>query len=317
MSTYLITGASGFCGRHLVDIIPQEKNEIIGVSRNITEELVSMHPHVAYESLNLMDHSSIYRLLKESTPDYIIHLAGESSVASSWKGPINMLNNNLISQINIFEAIRELELNDTKIVIACSSEEYGLVKESDLPVNENCSFNPLSAYAVSKIAQDMLGYQYYRSYGMNITRARCFNLVGPGQNTSYALSSFAKQISDIEKGIKENTILVGNLNAIRDYTDVRSAMDAYYQLAKKSKSGEVYNLCSGNGHNLKDLLDYLISLSKCEVKIKLDPLRLRPSDLPVMIGDNTKIKTEVGWEPKIDIHKSLLDLLDYWRNIST
>lgn len=313
MSTYLITGASGFCGRHLVDIIPQEKNEIIGISRNITEELVSMHPHVTYESLNLMDHSSIYRLLKESTPDYIIHLAGESSVASSWKGPINMLNNNLISQINIFEAIRELELNDTKIVIACSSEEYGLVKESDLPVNENCSFNPLSAYAVSKIAQDMLGYQYYRSYGMNITRARCFNLVGPGQNTSYALSSFAKQISDIEKGIKENTILVGNLNAIRDYTDVRSAMDAYYQLAKKSKSGEVYNLCSGNGHNLKDLLDYLISLSKCEVKIKLDPLRLRPSDLPVMIGDNTKIKTEIGWEPKIDIHKSLLDLLNYWR----
>lgn len=313
MSTYLITGASGFCGRHLVDIIPQEKNEIIGISRNITEELVSMHPHVTYESLNLMDHSSIYRLLKESTPDYIIHLAGESSVASSWKGPINMLNNNLISQINIFEAIRELELNDTKIVIACSSEEYGLVKESDLPVNENCSFNPLSAYAVSKIAQDMLGYQYYRSYGMNITRARCFNLVGPGQNTSYALSSFAKQISDIEKGIKENTILVGNLNAIRDYTDVRSAMDAYYQLAKKSKSGEVYNLCSGNGHNLKDLLDYLISLSNCEVKIKLDPLRLRPSDLPVMIGDNTKIKTEIGWEPKIDIHKSLLDLLNYWR----
>lgn len=314
MSTYLITGASGFCGRHLVDIIPQERNEIIGISRNITEELVSMHPHVTYESLNLMDHSSIYRLLKESTPDYIIHLAGESSVASSWKGPINMLNNNLISQINIFEAIRELELNDTKIVIACSSEEYGLVKESDLPVNENCSFNPLSAYAVSKIAQDMLGYQYYRSYGMNIIRARCFNLVGPGQNTSYALSSFAKQIADIEKGIKENTILVGNLNAIRDYTDVRSAMDAYYQLAKKAKSGDVYNLCSGNGHNLKDLLDYLISLSKCEVKIKLDPLRLRPSDLPVMIGDNTKIKTEVGWEPKIDIHKSLLDLLNYWRS---
>lgn len=314
MSTYLITGASGFCGRHLVDIIPHEKNEIIGISRNITEELISMYPHVTYESLNLMDHSSIYGLLKEYAPDYIIHLAGESSVASSWKGPINMLNNNLISQINIFEAIRELELNDTRVVIACSSEEYGLVKESDLPVNEKCSFNPLSAYAVSKIAQDMLGYQYYRSYGMNIIRARCFNLVGPGQNTSYALSSFAKQIADIEKGLKENTILVGNLSAIRDYTDVRSAMDAYYLLVTKSKSGDVYNICSGKGHNLKDLLDYLISLSKCEVKIKVDPLRLRPSDLPVMIGDNTKIRKEISWEPKIDIHKSLLDLLNYWRN---
>ncbi len=313
MSTYLITGASGFCGRHLVDIIPQKKHKIIGISRNIPEELISMHPNVTYECLNLLDHSSIYRLLKESTPDFIIHLAGESSVASSWKGPINMLNNNLISQINIFEALRELELNDSKVVIACSSEEYGLVKESNLPVNENCNFNPLSAYAVSKIAQDMSAYQYYQSYGMNIIRARCFNLVGPGQNTYYALSSFAKQIAEIENGQRENTILVGNLNVIRDYTDVRSAMDAYYKIATKSKGGDVYNICSGKGHNLKDLLDYLISLSEFEVNIKVDPLRLRPSDLPVMIGDNTKIKNDIGWEPAIDIHKSLIDLLNYWR----
>lgn len=316
MATYLITGANGFCGRHLVNIIPRH-NEIFGISRNIPEELISMHPHVTYERLNLLDHSSIYEFLKKYTPDYIIHLAAESSVASSWKGPVNMLNNNLISQINIFEVLRELELNETKIVIACSSEEYGLVKESNLPVNESCNFNPLSAYAVSKIAQDMSAYQYYQSYGMNIIRARCFNLIGPGQATYYALSSFAKQIADIEKGQRENTISVGNLDVVRDYTDVRSAMDAYYQIVTKSKSGYVYNICSGNGYNLKDLLDYLISLSESDIKIKIDPSRLRPSDLPVMIGDNTKIKNEIGWEPKIDIYESLIDLLNYWRDKTT
>ena len=312
MAKYLITGANGFCGRHIVDFIPKN-NEIYGISRNIPDELIIKHPHVSYERLNLLDHSSIFEFLRENTPDYIIHLAAESSVGLSWKGPINVLNNNMISQINMFEALRELELYDTKILIACSSEEYGLVDESNLPVNEKCGFNPLSAYAVSKIAQDMSAYQYYKSYGMNIIRARCFNLIGPGQATYYALSSFAKQIADIEKGKQSNTISVGNLNAVRDYTDVRSAMDAYCQLILKSESGSVYNICSGKGEKIKDLLDYLLSLSDADIRVMTDSTRLRPSDLPIMIGDNAKIKSEIGWEPKIDIYMSLIDLLNYWR----
>jgi GDP-4-dehydro-6-deoxy-D-mannose reductase len=312
MALYLITGANGFCGRHLVNIIPKQ-NEIYGISRNIPNELISKYPDVIYERLNLLDHTSIFEFFKKNTPDYIFHFAAESSVATSWKGPINMLNNNIISQINIFEALRELELLDTKIIVACSSEEYGLIKESDLPVNENCNFNPLSAYAVSKIAQDMSAYQYYKSYGMNIVRARCFNLVGPGQSTYYALSSFAKQIAEMEKGKKEKTIYVGNLDVVRDYTDVRSAMDAYYKITLKSKGGSVYNICSGKGYRLGDLLNYLVTLSNVNIEIKIDPLRLRPSDLPVMVGDNAKIKNEIGWEPKVDIHKSINDLLNYWR----
>lgn len=312
MAKYLITGANGFCGRHIVNIIPKN-NDIYGISRNIPEELILEHPHVTYERLNLLDHSSIFEFLKNNTPNYIIHLAAESSVGLSWKGPINMLNNNIFSQINIFEALRELELYDTKIIIACSSEEYGLVKESNLPVNEKCEFNPLSAYAVSKISQDMLAYQYHMSYNMNIIRARCFNLIGPGQATYYALSSFAKQIADIEKGKQKKIICVGNLNTIRDYTDVESAMDAYCQIILKSKSGSVYNICSGKGECIRDLLNYLISLSNTDIKVITDSSRLRPSDLPIMIGDNMKIKNEIGWEPKIDIHKSLIDLLNYWR----
>jgi GDP-4-dehydro-6-deoxy-D-mannose reductase len=316
MTTYLITGANGFVGRHLIKELEINHNIVYGVSRRIPDELIEIHHDVIYEQCNLTDHTSVFNVLNKIKPDFIFHLAAESSVASSWKSPINIMNNNVLSQINIFESIRELELS-TRIVVACSSEEYGLVKESDIPVNEKCCFNPLSTYAVSKVAQDMLAYQYYKSYDMDIVRVRSFNLTGPGRSADYALSSFAKQVADIEKGLIKNTIMVGNLNVKRDYTDVRDAVKAYYQIALKAKSGAVYNLCSGNAHCLKDLLDYLISLSHADIKVEIDKLRFRPSDLPVMLGDNSKIKLEIGWVPETHINKTLVDLLAYWRSHKT
>lgn len=312
MAKYLITGINGFCAPHLVKVIPKN-NVIYGISRNISEEFILKHPDVVCEQLNLLDHSSVFKFFEKYAPDYIFHFAAESSVAYSWNAPIDMLNNNIMAQINLLEAIKQLGLLKTKIVIACSSEEYGLVKKSDLPINEEHNFNPLSAYAVSKITQDISGYYYYKSYGMKIVRARCFNLIGPGQPACYALSSFAKQIADIEKGRRENVIYVGNLDVVRDYTDVRCAMDAYYKILTRAKSGSVYNICSGKKYRLRDLLHYLLSLTHANIKIKIDPARLRPSDLPFMVGDNTKIKKEIGWEPKINIYKSLSDLLNYWR----
>lgn len=313
MTVYLITGANGFVGRHLANVLTSDDNVVYGISRIIPWDLIESHPGVVYEQCNLIDHASVFEMLKKTKPDCIFHFAAESSVAASWKSPINILNNNLISQVNIFEAVRELELS-TKIVVACSSEEYGLIKESDLPVNENCCFNPLSTYAVSKVAQDMLAYQYYKSYNMDIIRVRSFNLTGSGQSTAYALSSFAKQIADIEKGLAKNTISVGNLNVRRDYTDVRDAVKAYYLLALKAKPGTVFNLCSGKAHSLKDLLDFLVSLSIVDIKIEVDKQKFRLSDLPIMLGDNTKIRTEIGWKPEIDIHDTLNDLLNYWRD---
>ncbi|MFZ3060716.1 MAG: GDP-mannose 4,6-dehydratase [Candidatus Methanoperedens sp.] len=313
MTIYLITGANGFVGRHLANVLASDDNVVYGISRRIPEDLIESHLGVVYEQCNLIDHAAVFEMLKKIKPDCIFHFAAESSVAASWKSPINILNNNLISQVNIFEAVRELELS-TKIVVACSSEEYGLIKESDLPVSENCCFNPLSTYAVSKVAQDMLAYQYYKSYNMDIIRVRSFNLTGLGQSTSYALSSFAKQIADIEKGLAKNTISVGNLNVRRDYTDVRDAVKAYYLLALKAKPGTVFNLCSGKAHSLKDLLDFLVSLSIVDIKIEVDKQKFRPSDLPIMLGDNTKIGTEIGWKPEIDIHETLNDLLNYWRD---
>lgn len=313
MVRYLITGANGFCGRHLADLLSGNNNQVYGISRSIPDDLVLHHPDVIYEQCNLIDHASVFNLLKKVNPDCIFHLAAESSVASSWKSPINILNNNVLSQINIFEAVRELELS-TRIIVAGSSEEYGLINESDLPVNENCCFNPLSTYAVSKISQDMLAYQYYKSYNMDIVRVRSFNLTGPGRPPTYALSSFAYQIAEIEKKKSKNIISVGNLDVKRDYTDVRDAVKGYYKIALEAKPGEVYNLCSGKAYNLKDLLNVLISFSTTEVNIEIDKSKYRPSDLPIMLGDNTKIKTEIGWIPEIDIHTSLKDLLDYWRN---
>jgi len=312
MVKYLITGANGFCGRHLADVLDSSENSVYGISRTISDALVAQHPNVTYEQCNLIDHTSVYNMLKKIEPDCIFHLAAESSVGSSWKNPVNMMNNNVLSQINIFEAVRELEL-PTRIIVACSSEEYGLIKESDLPINEKCCFNPLSTYAVSKVSQDMLAYQYYKSYDMDIVRVRSFNLTGPGRPPTYALSSFAYQIAKIEKKMIPNVISVGNLDVKRDYTDVRDAVNGYYELALKAKPGTVYNLCSGKAYDLRELLDVLISFSTTDVNVKKDDSKFRPSDLPIMLGDNTKIKNEIGWTPKIDIRTTLHDLLDYWR----
>jgi GDP-4-dehydro-6-deoxy-D-mannose reductase len=315
LKTVLITGAAGFCGRYLAEILGNNGNYVTyGISRRIPDELCIQHPRVIYKACDLKDYASVLDVLKKTTPDYIFHLAAESSVASSWKNPINMMTNNIVSQINLFEAVLELELS-TKIIVACSSEEYGLVKPSDLPANENCCFNPLSSYAVSKVSQDMLAFQYYKSYNMNIVRVRAFNLTGPRRPPNYALSSFAKQITDIEKGLSKNPILVGNLNVERDFTDVRDAVKAYHLIAQKAKPGEVYNLCSGKAYKLIDLLYFLLSLAKVDVKVEIDESKFRPSDIPVIVGDNTKIMKEINWAPEIDIHNSLKDLLDYWRSI--
>ncbi len=315
MTVYLVTGANGFAGRHLANLLEDGNNTVYGISRTIPEDLVLKHPKVKYEQCNLTDHASVFNTLKSIEPDCIFHFAAESSVAYSRKSPVNILYNNIISQINIFEALRELGL-PTRIIVACSSEEYGLIKESNLPVNESCCFNPLSTYAVSKVSQDMLAYQYYKSYNMDTVRVRSFNLTGPGRSPIYAISSFAKQIADIEKNPIKNTILVGNLNVKRDFTDVRDAVKAYYLIASRSKPGSVYNLCSGKAYSLKHLLDILISMSKVDIKIEIDDSKLRASDLPIMQGDNTKIQTEIGWIPERNIKETLKDLLDYWRAYS-
>jgi GDP-4-dehydro-6-deoxy-D-mannose reductase len=219
---------------------------------------------------------------------------------------------NLVGSVHLFEAVRQAEC-DPVIQIACSSEEYGLVERDQLPITEETPLRPLSPYAVSKVAMDFLGYQYFKSYGLRIIRTRAFNHEGPRRGEAFVTSNFAKQVAEIEAGIRPPVIHVGNLSAERDYTDVRDIVRAYWAAVEFGKPGEVYNICSGKAYRISSLVDMLIGMSSVKVEIEVDPSRLRPSDVPVLLGDSSKFRAATGWEPLIPFEKTMADLLDYWR----
>jgi len=214
--------------------------------------------------------------------------------------------------LNVFEAVRAVNINPV-IQIAGSSEEYGLVLPDELPIKETNPLRPLSPYAVSKVGQDFLGYQYYKSYNMNIIRTRAFNHTGPRRGEVFASSNFAKQIVEIEKNKREPVVFVGNLDARRDFTDVRDVVRAYWLATEKCLPGEVYNISSGKALSIKEMLDLLLKISKVKVEIKQDSARMRPSDVNVLLGDNTKFCKQTGWKPEIPFEQTLKDLLEYWR----
>lgn len=309
-----ITGITGFAGSHLAELLLQENVEVHGIQRwrskndNITHILDKIHFHEA----DLLDAHSLYKVIDEVRPNYVFHLAAQSYVQSSWASPSNTLEVNIIGTVNLFEAVRKSEL-DIPIQIACSSEEYGKVLSDELPINESNPLRPLSPYAVSKLAMDYLGYQYFESYDMKIIRTRGFNHTGPRRGDVFAESTFAKQIAEIEKGKKDPVVYVGNLDAIRDYTDVRDMVRAYYLAVKKCKAGEVYNIATGTGWKIKDVLSLLLSMSSAKIKIVQDKERMRLSDVEVLIGDATKFRKTTGWKQEIPFGKTMRDLLNYWR----
>ena len=202
---------------------------------------------------------------------------------------------------------------DPVIQIAGSSEEYGLVLPDEVPITESNPLRPLSPYAVSKVAQDMLAYQYFRSYGMKTIRTRGFNHTGPRRGDVFVSSNFAKQIASIEAGLQKPVIRVGNLEAVRDFTDVRDMVRAYWLAVTRATPGEVYNLGSGRGITIRELLDLLVGMSEVEVEVEIDPDRLRPSDVEVLLADSSKFRQETGWEPAIPLETTLADLLEFWR----
>jgi GDP-4-dehydro-6-deoxy-D-mannose reductase len=261
----------------------------------------------------LRDSSSVKKLIESVEPDRIFHLAAQSFVPSSWNAPAESLSTNILGQLNIFEAVRALN-SDPWIQIACSSEEYGMVYENELPIKETNPLRPLSPYAVSKVAQDYLGYQYCQSFGMKVIRTRGFNHDGPRRGDVFVSSNFAKQLVLIEKGRKPPIIKVGNLEARRDFTDVRDIVRAYWlALDGNCEPGEAYNICSGTDWCIQDVLDKLIEMSGQKVEVREDPERLRPSDVPVLLGDASKFNKATGWTPSIPYEQTLQDMLDYWR----
>uniref|UniRef100_A0A7C3UZJ9 SDR family oxidoreductase n=1 Tax=candidate division WOR-3 bacterium TaxID=2052148 RepID=A0A7C3UZJ9_UNCW3 len=312
---FLITGITGFVGSHLAEyLLSLGEHEIFGIYRwrSRMENISHLLNKVSLLECDLKDAVSTREVIRKIRPDGIFHLAAQSYVPMSWIAPQETLTTNIISQLNIFEAVRAENL-DCRIQIAGSSEEYGKVFPDEVPIKETNPLRPLSPYGVSKVAQDLLGYQYFMSYGMKIVRTRAFNHEGPRRGEVFVTSNFCKQIAEIEKGKREPVVYVGNLEAVRDFTDVRDTVRAYYLVLTKGKPGEVYNICTGKGYKIKEILDILLSLTKVKVEVKVDPKRLRPSDVTLLLGDPTKIKNELGWEPKIPIEKTLKDLLDYWR----
>ena len=312
----LITGITGFAGSHLADYILENHPEVklYGLIRwrSPLENILHIRDKIELHQGDLKDIVSLKKCLAEIKPDRIFHLAAQSYVPFSWKCPSETFSINALGQINLFEAVLSLNLSP-RIQVAGTSEEYGLVNPDEIPMKETNPLRPLSPYAVSKVAQDLMAWQYYKSYGLRTVRTRGFNHTGPRRGEVFICSNFAKQIAEIEKGKKEPVIYVGNLEAKRDFTDVRDTVRGYWLCLEKGKDGDVYNVGTGKPYSMKEILDILLSMSKVKVKTELDPARLRPSDVPVLFSDCTKLKELTGWEPKIPFKQTLQDLLEYWR----
>lgn len=314
MKKALITGISGFAGSFLAEELLKQNYEVHGT--HISDDNKNID-HIKRDlSLHKVDLSSAEETencIKKVSPDFIFHLAALTSPAQSFKEPAKVINANITAQMNVFEAVRNTRLNP-RILITSSAEVYGMVEPSDLPVNEDVRLRPASPYAVSKIAQDFLGLQYFLSYGMEIIRVRPFNHVGPRQTPQFVIPAFASQIAEIEKGRQKPVLTVGNLDAKRDFTDVRDMVKAYALIMEKGDLGEVYNIGSGKSRRIGEILDQLLALSTESIEIELDPGKLRPSDVPDLYSDNSKIEAATGWKVKIDFEKTLKDTLDYFRD---
>ena len=305
----LITGINGFVGKYLSKYLVSNGYEIYGT---VIEEGVHMDDKKIY-NMNLLDKQEVLKTIIDIKPDHIYHLAGQSAVGLSWKQPTLTMNVNVNGTINLLDSIREADL-DCKVLIIGSSDEYGPIKPEDCPIKEEYELNPSSPYAISKVAQENIAKLYAKVYGMKILMVRAFNHIGPMQSKNFVVSDFASRIADIEVG-KESVMKVGNLEAYRDFTDVRDIVRGYNMLMEKGHVGEVYNIGSGKPVKIQEILDILISLSTRQVKVELDEDKLRPSDVPVVECDNSKIRLHTGWQPKFDIRDTLRDTLDYWRNM--
>jgi GDP-4-dehydro-6-deoxy-D-mannose reductase len=310
----LITGITGFAGSHLAELLLSEKIEVFGTARwrSKMENIEHLLDSITLVECDLRDAGSVTKVVAEVRPDHVYHLAAQSFVPTSWKAPVETLTTNIIGQVNLLEALRSHAAN-ARVQIAGSSEEYGLVHENELPITEENPLRPLSPYGVSKVGQDVMGFQYHQSYGMGIVRTRAFNHTGPRRGEVFATSSFAKQIAMIENGKQEPVLRVGNLEATRDFSDVRDIVRGYKLAIEKGAPGEVYNICSGVARPIREVLDTLLRLTKAKIRVEQDPARLRPSDVPVLMGDSSKFRKQTGWEPKIPFEQTMSDLLDYWR----
>ncbi|HEY77031.1 MAG TPA: GDP-mannose 4,6-dehydratase [Thermoflexia bacterium] len=309
----LITGAEGFVGGHLrAYLLAQTDWELLGTCRADLRPPCEETRRMRWARVDLRDPKQVGSLVESFTPDVIFHLAAQSFVPASFADPWETLENNIRSQLNLLEAVRR-SAHPARVVVIGSNEEYGHPTEKDLPLTEESPLRPANPYAVSKIAQDFLGLQYHLAYGVEVVRLRPFNHTGPGQSPRFVVPAFASQIARIEAGLQEPVVRVGNLEAARDFTDVRDVVRAYHLAAVRGEPGEVYNLASGQPRSIRWVLETLLSFSTVSIRVEIDPARYRPVDTPVIYGSAEKFQRRTGWRPEIPFEQTLRDTLDYWR----
>jgi len=288
--------------------------EVFGASlpTDGTRNVEHILPRIALHLADLSDYGRVRELCARIRPDYVFHLAAQASVERSWLNPAETLVNNITAQLNLLQAVIDLRLESRMLVIG-SADEYGAVRAEDLPIDENTPLRPINPYAVSKIAQDYLGYQYFLSHGLHVVRVRPFGHIGPRQGPGFVVADFARQLAQIEAGLQEPVIRVGNLSAQRDLTDVRDMVRGYYLALSRGKAGEVYNLGSARAYAISEILDKLLQMSRVPVRVETDTSRLRPSDIPILVCDSRRLRADTGWQPERDISDTLREVLDYWR----
>ena len=319
MKKYLVTGYVGFVGYHFLSYLNTSKKEkisVLGIDLNLPTDFSDWsfnNLEIIHKAINLLDFDEVNSLIAEYKPTHIVHLAAFSSVGKSWQDPSGYFTNNVGIFLNIVEAVRKNGIK-CRILNIGSSEEYGNVNENQIPILETTKINPDNPYAVTKMSQEGLAHVYSSGFGIDIISTRSFNHIGPRQRDVFVVASFTKQVAQaVIEGKRSLEMTTGNLNVVRDFLDVRDVVSAYYLLLEKGKSGEVYNVCSGEGVPLKNIIDELSNISGISITNHVSPDLLRPNDIKVIVGSNEKLRNDTNWERKYSLEQTLGDTLNYWK----
>lgn len=310
MKKALIIGAAGFVGPYLAEELSDRWGMEVHATKRSHEDQNKIKAEL--HTLNILNKEEIIELLYRIRPDYIFHLAAQSSVALSWKDPGLTIDVNIKGSVNLMDAVRELYYKPRVLLIG-SGEEYGHIRSGETPITEENHLRPGNLYAATKVCQNMIAGIYTTAYDMELIMVRAFNHIGPGQAPIFVVSDFCKQVVEIEKGLHEPVMMVGNLKARRDFTDVRDVVRAYALLVQHGKAGETYNVGSGQAVEIQEVLKKIISQSGVDVEIRVDPNKIRPVDVPIIEADTTKLQQTTGWKREISLEQTIQETMEYWR----